>query len=213
MTAVGRFLQDPLGFMQKNILVIGWDGPAYDTFGGTVYDMTFVQKPIATASAKKLGEQLGLYFVVPQQMVAAMPGVTPDGRTFKSYFCPYQQNNILGTTISNGSDFMFTATMDGCSLGIGMSGLNGERLIYHSNRGGRADEQRTELGLVLGASMQKAFEPQSYRFEYGQGVLKSTTFGMRSKNNNWSFYSQIYFEDAGTNNPRKYFLRELKEIV
>jgi hypothetical protein len=213
MSAVGLFLQDPLGFMSKNVVVVGWDGPANDTLNGAVYDMTFVTKAPATACAKQLGKSLGLYFLVPAPMVKQLPAATPDGRTFKAYFCPYQQNNILGTTISKGADYMFTATMDGCSLGIGAAATDGSRLIYHDNRGGQAEDQRTELGLVMGASLQSVIEPKDYRFEMGQGVLKSTTFGLRlATNNKWSFHTQIYFEDA-TKNPRTYYLRDLKTAM
>jgi hypothetical protein len=136
MSAVGRFLQNPSQFLQSNILVIAWDGN--EQLADRVHDLTFVSKPAADAVARKMGQDLGLYFVVPQQMLAAMPGVTPDGRTFRSYFCPYRQNDTLGATISRDADFMFTATMDGCSLGIGSSGADGSRLIYHSNLAGQA---------------------------------------------------------------------------
>lgn len=214
MSAVGKFLQSPFQFMENNILVIGWDGPVYDTLDGRTTEMTFVQKPVGSAIARQLGRNLGLFFVVPKAMVAAMPAAIPDGRTFNAYFCPYQPNKILGTTISNKADYMFTATMDGCSLGIGQAAPDGSRLIYHSNRGGKSDEQRLELGLVMGASLQHVFEPKDYRMEYGQGMLKSTTFGVRSRTSNkWGFYTQIYFEDGGTANPKKYFLRQVKDII
>jgi hypothetical protein len=213
MTAVGEFLQSPIGFMEKNIVIIGFDGIEHDPLNARVEEMTFVTKPPQQGQAKQLGRNLGLYFAVPNAMVAAMPGVTPDGRTFSAYFCPYRQNDTLGTTVSNRADFMFTATMDGCSLGIGSPTQDGSRLIYHANLGGNAGKQDLVLNLVMGASISSVFGPGSYRTEFGEGVLKSTTFGVRSRTSKqWSFYSQIYFEDKQAT-PRKYFLRQLKSIT
>jgi hypothetical protein len=212
MSAVGKFLQSPLGFLEQNILVVGWEGRPEDNLGGRTDEMTFMTKPRTTALARKMGIDLGLYFVVPAAMANALPTMTPDGRTFDAYFCSYQQNQTYGITLGKDADFMFTATMDGCSLGIGNANPDGSQLVYHSNLGGRSEEQRLVLGLVLGLSLGHVFEPSSYRFEYGQGVRKSTTMGIRSRtSNSWSFYAQIYFEDA-TVTPRKYFLREVKDI-
>lgn len=221
MSAVGRFLQNPSQFLQSNVLVIAWDGN--EQLADRVHDLTFVQKPPADAVARKMGETLGLYFVVPQQMLAAMPGVTPDGRTFRSYFCPYRQNDTLGCTISNDADFIFTATMDGCSLGIGSAGADGSRLIYHSNLAGQARKegdpaqaaaQDTTINLLMPGKVDTIWTASNYRFEYGAATLSSTTFGTRSRTTNkWSFLSQVYFKDAGTRNPLKYFLREVKEVL
>lgn len=213
MSAVGQFLSSPLGFMEKNVVVVGFDGIEHDPLNARVEEMTFVTKPTAQGEARQLGKELGLYFAVPAGMVGALPGVTADGRTFSAYFCPYRQNDTLGTTVSNEADFMFTATMDGCSLGIGTAAGDGSRLIYHSNLGGDSDRQQLTLQLTMGASLSSIFGPGSYRSEYGQGVLKSTTFGMRSRTTRqWSFYSQVYFEDRQAT-PRRYYLRQLKDVA
>ncbi|HEX7389063.1 MAG TPA: hypothetical protein VF286_03065 [Acidiphilium sp.] len=213
MTAVGQFLQSPLGFLENNIIVVGFDGIEHDPLNARIETMTFVTKPAQQGEARQMGRTLGLYFAVPQGMVGALPGVIPDGRTFNAYFCPYRQNDTLGTTVSNRADFMFTATMDGCSLGVGNAAPDGSRLIYHSNLGGNQNQQDTTLRFVMGATFGTAFNPSAYRFEYGQGVLKSTTMGIRSKTSRqWSFLSQIYFEDRQAN-PRRYYLREIKDIA
>lgn len=212
MSAVGLFLSDPVTFLENNVIVVGWEGHGRDKLTGETVEMTFVQKGAQHGIAKKLGRDLGLYFIVPKGAVASMPGVTADPRTFNVYFCDYQQNNTFGITVSNRADYMFTATMDGCTLGIGCAAPDGARLVYHANVGGNEDKQRTVLGLTMGASLQSTFGPSNYRMEYGLGVLKSTTLGIRSRTTSqWSFYSQVYFEDVEIT-PRRYYLREVKDI-
>jgi hypothetical protein len=209
MTAVQDFVADPLGFMADNIIVPNWSSSEHDPSTQQVETMTFVTKPPAQGVGRKMGRDLGLYWLVPTGMIPHLHGVTPDGNTFNAYFCPYRDNSTLGTTISNGADFMFTATMDGCSLGVGSPAQDGSRLVYHSNLGGRGDDQNLILSMTLGASQDRIFGPQSYRTEYGQGVLRSTTFGVRdSGTNSWTFHAQIYFPDLQASPPR-YFLRRL----
>ena len=118
---------------------------------------------------------------------------------------------------------MFTAAMDGCSLGIGSPTSSGARMIYHSNTaslGSQSDPnkqgnaQATTLSLMYGSSgIDKVWGPQDYRFEAGQGILRSTTFGVRDSGSGaWNFYSQVYTQGE-TPSPITYFLREVKTVM
>lgn len=222
MTAVADLLADPQNFMDRNILIPGIYGPPRDSLNGAPIDMTLVSMPAVDGVAKQLGQSLGLYIVTVPSLVAGIVarGGVAGGANFKSYFCSYEPGQVFGTTVSNAADFMFTAAMDGCSLGVGMPAADGSRLVYHSNKGGDALKQQADLDAKLGANQAAVLAPGNYRLEQGMGHLCSTSFGVRAAaTGQWSFYAQIYADDKGITNfgarkqLRTYFLREVKKFL
>jgi hypothetical protein len=217
MTAVGKFLADPFGFLKSNMILVPFTDIAADRMDDAPIELTFYSVPTAMAVASQLGTPLGLYFLTRPDAIYN-PQAIKDGRTFKAYFCPYAENDTLGTVIGSKADYMFTTAMDGCTMGIGSANSEGGRLIFHSNlaklgEGGQASGQATTLKLTMGASLEAMFEPKDYRYEYGVSSLLSTTFGVRA-GKSWSFYAQTYtLGPSAKDLPRKYFRREIKQIL
>ena len=217
-----RMQADPVDFMENNIVVVNFEGAPRNTDDRP---LNLVMYSLATdrVIGKRLGEVLPVYFVTEASMLLFSPGATAAGPAFPAYFCPYRKDDTLGTVISNKADLMFTAAMDGCSLGIGSQTSNGSRMIYHSNTAqlgstsnphAQGEAQSTTLNFMFGSSgVDQIWGPGNYRFEMGQGVLRSTTFGMRNTNSgDWNFYSQIYTQGQ-TPVPTTYFLREVKTVM
>lgn len=223
MAAVDQLAKDPLGFLEKNILIPGIYGPPRDSLKDAPIDLQLVSMPTADGFAKKLGEPLGIYIVTVPSLVAGIVsrGGVDDGKSFKAYFCSYEPGQVFGTVVGAKADFMFTAQMDGCSLGVGHRGADGTRLVYHANKGGNAVDQQADLDAKLGKANQAAvLGPNDYRVESGVGHLASTTIGIRTgSTNDWNFYAQIYADDKGMTNfgtrkqQRTYFLRQVKKFL
>lgn len=216
MTAVGKFLADPFGFLQDNVILVPFTDIAADRLDDAPIDMTFYSLPAKDAVASQMGKPLGLYFLTRPAAIYN-PQAIKDGRTFKAYFCPYAENDTLGTVIGKKADYMFTTAMDGCTLGIGSANAQGSRMIYHSNlaklgEGGQASGQASVISMTLGASLEAMFQPKDYRYEFGVSSLLSTTFGVRA-GNNWNFYAQTYTVGPANALPRKYFRREIKKVL
>jgi hypothetical protein len=216
-----RMLSDPPAFMRNNIVIVNFEGAAHDTEDKPL-DLVLYSLPTSRVIGKKLGTALNIYFVAEADMLRFSPGATAAGPSFKGYFCPYRQNDTLGTMISNKANVMFTAAMDGCSLAIGSETAGGGRMVYHANTaslGSQKDPhaqgaaQETTLKLMYGGSgIDRIWAPKDYRFEMGQGILRSTSFGVRDTGTGaWHFYSQVYTLGESPM-PQTYFLREVRTI-
>lgn len=55
------------------------------------------------------------------------------GTEFDAYWCPYKQDEVHAVTLSGEADRMFTATMNGCSFGVGIPSLDGAVRVAHAN--------------------------------------------------------------------------------
>jgi len=210
--ARARFLSDPLGFMNDNVIVVTFEGADTDTLGDTPLDLCLIERAPLGGTAAKLGRPLGLFAIGTAGFAACVSYVKSVSSPFRAYFCPYRGGQTLGTVIGSKADFMFTTQMDGCSLGIGMANGMGERLIYHSNVGGNVGAQQTQLTGKMGVGIETVWEPKSYRMEFGQSELCSTTFGVRHRLlNTWRFYAQTY--QRRYSNPDKFYLRDVKTVL
>ena len=207
--------KDPLGFMNDNIIVVGFEGDDHDTLDGKIFRLRLAKKSPTGGKASQMGRDLGLYAIGPDSVITLMNGLESKSHTFKAYFCPYRQGKTLGTIVGSDADFMFTTQMDGCTLGIGDRQPDGTHLIYHANVGGDVGAQQTALTNAFNAQGQTVgtvWDPPKYRFEMGQAELCSTTFGVRdTATNRWTFYAQTY-QRANTI-PDKFYLRDVKKVT
>ena len=128
-----------------------------------------------------------------------------DTDVFMAYWCPYTNQQTRYTTLTNLAEYMFTATMDGCSFGIGSRTPDGTCLVSHSNQNqfetpDSKDEmiskQKGALRGLLG-SKAKLFQPKDYRsvgtFKKTHGV-SAATFGI-CDNNKWKFYAHRFIKN------------------
>jgi hypothetical protein len=210
------FLANPLTFMDANIVV-----PAGDSIGSTQDTATIHEfcLQLTTVVGKKMGTDVHVY------MLRKRNARDPDDSTFYAYWCPYSQNETLSAMLGNSARFMFTATMDGCSFGVG-SQRSGYCRVAHANLGGygarmesaygtdngrelQATGQVNQLQHALGGANIDVINPTDYMNDAdGVRALKSTTFGVHDVGRDWRFYTQRYWK-----NGRTYFLREVTHQV
>lgn len=139
---------------------------------------------------------------------------------FRAYWCPYEKNNAPFVTLSRHASYMFTAKMDGCSLGIGNVTRHGHVYVAHANCGGVGDQQICQLKghskISRHGGLKSMYGPDQYRQILDKnGVSKvATVFGIRdtkdSDRGTWKFYSQVVVVDR--NQKRLVFCR-LDEIA
>jgi hypothetical protein len=55
------------------------------------------------------------------------------GNEFNAYWCPYAEDTVNAVTLSDEADLMFTATMNGCSFGVGIPSVDGAVRVAHAN--------------------------------------------------------------------------------
>jgi hypothetical protein len=193
--------------MKKNIIIIGLiSDPANYTKKNSI--RTFVLKELNCTVENE--ENVKVY-----SLNDAKP---EENDILRAYWCPYKNNNCLGDMVGNDSRYMFTATMNGCSFGIGSAAPDGSRLVYHVNLGGGGanvrDKRAVEGSLRAQAEAQEwalleRNVPTSNIIEpmlYGGGVRSvdhpsfgqvfsiantSTTVGLRSATG-WDFYTLMY---------------------
>lgn len=162
----------------------------------------------------KRGNQLPVWQV--------MDGVNKGGGTFWAYWCPYDQDRYGWTTLGSGAAYVFTATMDGCSFGIGHAASDGTVIVGHVNSTrlqaptgdttAMEQDQRRMLRMMLqsgpgGKKRPTIFEPDNYRYRKKVREVSATTFGVR-ENGKWRFYAhrwvktspgfQVVYEYLGT---------------
>jgi hypothetical protein len=147
----------------------------------------------------KSGKPMDIYEIREAQM--APGGQAPNG-VFMGYWCPYDIDRTSYVTLSGAADYMFTATMDGCSFGIGAAAKDGTVTVSHSNSA-KDDTptshkpmiaaQKTNLRSLLGTKS-KLFQPGNYRsrgFLNKKADVSAMTFGVRS-GKSWRFYSHRF---------------------
>jgi hypothetical protein len=121
---------------------------------------------------------------------------------FMGYWCPYEADQTRFTTLTGLAQYMFTATMDGCSFGIGHKSKDGTVVVGHSNAQRdqtqtsikqMSNTQKLELRSTLGHNT-KLFEPKDYRY---RGIINkkrdvsAATFGVFD-GTEWKFYAHRY---------------------
>lgn len=135
---------------------------------------------------------------------------------FKTYWVPYYENSVgVLTMLGNHAEFMFTARMTGCSLGIGSYVANGKVGAAHVNakNSGNSDPGSAIEKMEQQKKVQRAFLYSHGKHDQNQRLtqrvisydmymldntgqvdmtLSSTTFGVHSLNQPWKFYSLLY---------------------
>lgn len=190
MPATNDFLADPLGFMKANVVLVRYLNDFNTVNNGGVVPMTLNYSDDYTGVTVKGNKPMNVC-------------ILSDGRNrndaFPAFWCPYDQDRLGWTTLSRFGDYMFTATMDGCSFGIGSATKDGTRLVGHANSANldtpdshapMISDQRQRLKGMLGKKS-KVFEPKHYRKNHGM----STTFGLKDSKHKWRFYTQRYIQD------------------
>ena len=121
------------------------------------------------------------------------------------FWLAYKQNDFTQGTLNNASRYMFTALMNGCSLGFGSQTGDGTCLVSHANkssagqggRGNQRGEQHDQLLQVFGTDHFNVIEPDSYQSTtHGSFGLQATNFG-KNENGWWEFYTLKWMASGG----------------
>jgi len=194
MSMAEEFCNDPKAFMETHVVYVI---VPKETEG--LIDVTVDERPNSTVTNNQAARVFRLRLARKEDPVS-----------IPAYFCPYEQNSVKATTLGNLALWMFTPTMDGCTLGIGSQGdgANGSVRVCHvnmANAGKAIESEGIAAGRAQQAKLQRnvalskvgmtgtVIEPTSYMTEGTTGyVLKSTTFGTHPLERAWSFYTLRY---------------------
>ena len=123
-----------------------------------------------------------------------------DTDSVRAYLLCYVRRATHSVSVGSAVNFMFTTTMNGCTLGVGPICADGTRKVTHSNVGGDVVAQRKATASVHGTDDSlfgvKLLEPSTYRM--GVRGMNATTFGIRVSGT-WKFYFQSYSSVGGGN--------------
>ena len=213
------FAENPLEFMSSCIVIVMYagDNPGKRRFTLEPFHNYHVPtqeyKPVV---GSRLGQPLPVY-----KLSEAGYNVN----YFEAFWCPFQKNQANAVNLDNTADFFFTATMDGCSLGIGSTAIGCVR-VAHANAGGlghkvgkasgiaagKAAQRRTQQAMLLSriTGPMEIVRPATYMTDLDlEERLKSTTFGVRRGVDNWEVYCQQYERRSAY----RMFLRNLVRVV
>lgn len=197
--AVAWLKRAPLDFMQNNLVM-----PMLHAPSGRI-SVTLQRQGNARNS---VGAIIPCYLLLPATDEAAVD----------AYWCQYSEDKTYSVVVGSAANLMFTADMNGCSLGVGSRTTNGERLVTHANCQtigelitGFADIPGAASQLAVTRMMQQFFQQLSLQQAQGSDPglatvdpplyrhdssvpdqrLSSTTFGIRdAATNTWAFYVQ-----------------------
>lgn len=191
MTAQQDFVSDPLGFMEENILRCQF-------FDGNV----------------KISDSRPL--VVTVKVMASDPKIVnrPNGKVYylttdvtgcdlsskiPIFWLGYKDNETVRGMLDNNSKLMFTANMDGCTLGVGSQNGLGGCLVSHANskKSGPQNQgldQHTQLTDVFDGGDFWTIDPTAYMDGMGgTHIFKGTNFGM-NQDGWWMFHTHRWMQ-------------------
>ncbi len=205
MTAVADFTNDPLDFMQRNVVLVQVGGLSVPGPTGTFT----LSKHTGPYKGKNLqGKSCSIYEL--HQAVNPL--------SFVAYWCQYANDAVHSVTAAAAASYLFTAKMDGCSFGVALPAVDGSVRVAHANSSNtpalntlndligneqdlaiRASLQREKLTTKTAHQFDQLAEVMDYRvqktlgpLEYADRGLKSTTFGLRDGTGAWTFYYHMY---------------------
>jgi hypothetical protein len=216
-----QFAANPIAFMSQNLILADVVQDQAESRGGT------------DVRRFTLDHYAGVQVTNPNHIGAAayrlndLPfmGPVPLGLDHLfAYWCPYKENHQLGAMLEGDALYMFTAVMDGCSLGIGSATSGGSRAVFHANMESAAGKMDPGKRKSVEKAVRRQVKEQKKKLEYmlvpegniidpefyGGGVdqstfgsnvaytvkLKSATVGLRV-NGQWTFYTLRYRKLSG----------------
>lgn len=176
----------------RNKIVVMRGVPSTDSCGGLDY-LKITPKSGASGEAR-LGElRTDVPVVQVERANAGDPGA------FLTWIVDYAHNDIRYTTISPARPFCFTATMNGCTFGIGSPGPNGVLTVSHANAtavgnaGGLGQQIERQNRMGVRSDGARNFDPTNYEVGiYADTMGLNTTLVGIYDDGAWSFYYQTY---------------------
>jgi hypothetical protein len=207
-----EFASDPKGFMDHVFIPMF---PASYKIGGsalTAESGEFTVRVIELANSRVVNPRTRGPKVF--HMSLDVSGQEEDS-ILKIYWIPYKPNDFRVGILSHSNRYMFTAAMNGCTLGFGSQPGDGTCLVTHANNIEIGNEQgqdaqvAAQLGQIRGffdgVDKFKVLEPLGYRKDSG-GDLSWTAcnFGI-SDGSNWTFWTAKYRKRNDKSASRDFF--------
>lgn len=207
------FAADPIAFMNKHVFVPMFPNP-WETGGGA---QTSQSGPLAVRVVPMEGARV----MNPPQpgskvfhMSLDVGGLAPNA-VLDIYWLPYKADEFRWGVLTNQSRYMFTAAMNGCTLGIGSQTGDGTCLITHANSkavgssqgpAAQGTAQRGQVaGFFGGLGGYNLLEPQGYRRDTG-GDLSWSACNFGTLNGpNWTFWTHKYRQRSDVPGSRDFF--------
>jgi len=196
MTAQQDFVRNPVAFMQDNILRCQF-------FDGGVRisesQPLVVTVKVMNGDPKIVNRPNGKVYYLTTD-------VNGRDRTEKVpiFWLGYKDNDTVRSTLNNNGRLMFTANMDGCSLGVGSQDGAGSCLVSHANskKSGGGDtqtlDQHTQLSGVFNGNDFWTVDPTAYMDRMGgMHIFKGTNFGV-NQDGWWMFYTHRWMQLGGS---------------
>ncbi|WP_313170766.1 hypothetical protein [Massilia oculi] len=183
MSAVDRFLLDPVDFLQNNVVSTP-EGGSFNETGGRKYFT--LQRLAGTATSL---ERPGV--AIPTFLARPAGGGNPDG-VFEAYWCPYKEDSLQSTTVSNGANIMLTAPMNGCSFGAGPAAPDGSRYVAHINMKSQPNAWNKQDAILRGSRAGVMMVSPHMYMGGDRDPVHVITFGVRDPSTRqWRFYYQL----------------------
>ena len=178
------FISNPKSFMRGHIIEMSWGNlPAKDNAQVFLEDFDLVANGVGAGGTPRCRLES---YTTSHLGLAKAHG--PDSHPIRAYWLPYQANSHCETTLGNQAEFMFTATLTGCTLAVG-SGMSPKVSHINYQLGGNIDAARVQQKYLkhyrfnVGA---RAINQNDY-FINGVGAQAHTVVGI-CRENGWKFY-------------------------
>lgn len=209
MATQADFINDPWKFLKDHLVVMGMEG--YGAAGVKWFKLEKMPKSQAYVSSTIFNIKSDV-FLLKGHIAGATAGY------FQAYWVPYEREETKFGMVSTAAPFAFTATITGCSIGLGHETATGDKLVIHSNHGSTpavgqtvAQTQEADIRALGGATIHKVFGPANYRLDSsGTSRYTGTVVGYRGSGR-WVFKTQRY-EQLPQLVPQKYKLKSLVDM-
>ncbi len=193
MSYQSEFFADPVGFLQTHVVRSQFiDGSAKISESRPLV-LTIRQ----IADATVVGRSAGRVF----HLSANVANLSRDEK-MPVYWLGYVAGSATDLMLGDAGRMMFTANMDGCTLGIGSQAGAGGCRVSHANdvKSGDAEAQRVgqvdKLRGVFGDQGFRMLEPSSYKLtSTGAARFNATNFGI-NQGGRWSFFTHTWMNLA-----------------
>lgn len=198
MSARSDFVTDPVAFLENNILRCQFFDGGVKISESRPLVVTIKEMANGPTVVNRSGGKV--YYLTTDTAGCSLAEKVP------IFWVGYKQNDVTPGTLSNTSRLMFTANMDGCTLGVGSQGGDGTCVVMHANKssagtGGKAAQaqaQHDQLATQFGGGDFWSVEPSTYMDGMGaQGVFKATNFGV-NRNGWWLFHTHSWLQMSGS---------------
>lgn len=187
------FVRDPRAFMDRHILrcqFIDFTDPV-NIAESRPHVITIREMPGQPMVLNRPGAKVF-------HLTTNVAGCTRDER-LPIFWVGFERNKTTPGMLNNQARAMFTANMDGCSLGVGSQAGDGGCLVMHANKASGVADREEQSSAQL-RKLRKRYDAQDFfvvhpstylENEAGPGKFNATNFGI-NRDGWWFFYTHSW---------------------